>query len=393
MSNVMIVGAAMSPFGKHMDKSLRDLSEIVVNDCIKDAGVSVKDIGMVFFANSLGGLLTGQESIRGQVALRGIAGLQGTPIVNVENACASSSTAFYLAKMAIDAGQCDVALVVGAEKMYHEDRMAPIEALKTCADKSEAAELIERINGKDESSLFMDLYSHLTREYMQKSGATREDLANIVVKNRHAGTMNPNAQFRGDVTAEQVLNSKMISDPLSIMMCSSIADGSAALLLVSEKFAKAKGLNGTRVLSCVLVSGQGDDASLPSAAQAASKKAFAQAGITAADINVVELHDAGAPAEMWLSEQIGLTLNGVEFVRSGATKLGGRVPVNPSGGLVSRGHPIGATGAAQLYELHNQLMGRCGDRQVANAKYALAENGGGWIANDAAATVVTILSR
>ena len=157
MSNVMIVGAAMTPFGRHMDKSLRQLSEQAVTDCLKDAGLDVDDIGMVFYGNSLGGLLTGQESVRGQVALRGT-GLQGKPIVNVENACATSSTAFYLAKMAIDAGQCDVALVIGAEKMYHEDKMAPIEALKTCADNDERADLVKRIGGKDESSLFMDLY-------------------------------------------------------------------------------------------------------------------------------------------------------------------------------------------------------------------------------------------
>jgi acetyl-CoA acetyltransferase len=392
MTNTRVIGAAISPFGRHMEKSLRDLSDEVTISCLADAGVDVSDVGVVFFANSLAGLLTGQESVRGQVALRNT-GLMGKPIINVENACASSSTAFHLACTAIESGQHEMALVLGVEKMYHENKLAPIEALKACGDLDERDALVRRINGTVDGSLFMDLYAHLSKKYMAARGATVEDFARASVKNRRAGSLNPIAQFRKEVTVEEVLASRVISDPLTLMMCSSIGDGAAALLLCSEQWAKTHGKTSSRVRASVLVSGQGDDENALPGAQVASRMAYDKAGIAPSDLDVVEVHDASSPAEFWLSEQLGLTDNGLELFRSGATSIDGDIPINPSGGLVSRGHPIGATGAAQLVELHDQLLGRCGQRQVSSPRLALAENGGGWLGMDAAATVVTILSR
>lgn len=391
MPSAVIAGVGMTQFGRFLERSLRSLSEEAARKALDDAGIAPGDLGMVFFGNGAAGLLTGQECVRGQVMLRYL-GIQGKPVVNVENACASSSTAFHLARMAIESGQCDIALAMGAEKMYNVDRTVPIKALMAAADLDELAELKVRIQSPENSSLFMDLYSNLARAYMDRTGATVEDFADMVVKSRTAAALNENAQFRDRVTRGDVLQSKIISPPLGLMMCSAIGDGAAAVILMSEAEAKRRGVAAVKIRGSVLMSGQGDIPGARPVAEQAARKAYELTGVGPDDLDVVELHDAAAPAEFWLTEQIQLAPDGgVALFRSGATALGGRIPVNPSGGLLSRGHPIGATGAAQLVELANQLRGRCGARQCENARLALAENGGGWIGDDAAATMVTIL--
>jgi acetyl-CoA acyltransferase len=395
MGKVMIGGTGITPFGKFMESGVRPLAERAVADALKDASVEIDDVDMVFFGNAAGGLLTGQECVRGQVALRNT-GLLGKPIINVENACASSSTAFRLAHMAVASGSAEVALAIGAEKMSNEDRTKPIKALEAAADLEELEALKARISpdGAGTGSVFMDLYSSVARDYMVASGATTEDFARISVKQRHAGALNPIAQFRADVDIEEVLTSRMIADPITLMMCSSIGDGAAALVVMSEAAAAKRNIHPVQILACEIRSGQGDDPEALPVATAASRAAFEAAGLGPEDLNVVELHDAAAPAELILSEQLGLCAAGeaVSLLHSGRTALGGAMPINPSGGLISKGHPIGATGAAQLVELADQLRGRAGSRQVQGARIGLAENGGGWIGNDAAAAVVTILS-
>ena len=394
MGKVMIGGTGITPFGKFMESGVRPLAERAVAEALKDASVEIDEVGMVFFGNAAGGLLTGQECVRGQVALRNT-GLLGKPIVNVENACASSSTAFRLAHMAVASGSAEVALAIGAEKMSNEDRTKPIKALEAAADLEELEALKARISpdGAGTGSVFMDLYSSVARDYMAASGATAEDFARISVKQRHAGALNPIAQFRADVDIEEVLTSRMIADPITLMMCSSIGDGAAALVVMSEAAAAKRNIQPVQILACEIRSGQGDDPEALSVATAASRAAFEAAGLGPEDLSVVELHDAAAPAELILSEQLGLCAAGeaVSLLHSGRTALGGAMPINPSGGLISKGHPIGATGAAQLVELADQLRGRAGSRQVQGARIGLAENGGGWIGNDAAAAVVTIL--
>lgn len=397
MAKAFITGTGMTKFGKHLDRSLRSLAEEAATQAMGDAQVSADEVGMVFFGNAAGGLLTGQECVRGQTSLRGT-GLLGKPIVNVENACASSSSALSLAKMAVESGQVDCALAVGAEKMYNaEDRMAPFRALEAAADLNELEELKKRIGAEDGNpgSVFMDLYSDLARRFMERTGVTAEDYAKVAVKSRQHGLMNPKAQFHQDVDVHAVLASKMISDPLTLMMCSPIGDGSAALVVMNEKMAKAKGLQAVEIRASMIRSGTGGGEGVKPVAQQAAEAAYEAAGLGPQDLHVVELHDAAAPAELILYEQLGLVKDGSEskaLLDSGRTKVGGDLPVNPSGGLMSKGHPIGATGCAQLVELADQLRGRCGDRQRKDAKVALAENGGGWIGDDAASAVVTILS-
>ena len=391
----MIGGTGITSFGKFLESGVRPLAEQAVTEALKDAAVEVDDVGMIFFGNAAGGLLTGQECVRGQVALRH-SGLLGKPIVNVENACASSSTAFQLAHMAVASGATEVALAIGAEKMSNDDRTKPIKALESAADLDELTNLQQRISpdGTGTGSVFMDLYASVARDYMDKSGATAEDFAQVSVKQRHAGALNPIAQFRADVDVEEVLTSRMIADPITLMMCSSIGDGAAALVVMSAEAAAKRDIQPVEILACEIRSGQGDDPEARPVATAASHAAFEAAGLGPEDLSVVELHDAAAPAEYILSEQLGLCRPGdaISLLRSGRTSLGGAMPINPSGGLISKGHPIGATGAAQLVELADQLRGRAGSRQTEGARIGLAENGGGWIGNDAATATVTLLA-
>jgi acetyl-CoA acetyltransferase len=394
MRNVVIAGTGITRFGRFPDETLRSLAGAAVARAMQDADCVADEMGMVFFGNAAGGLLSGQECVRGQVALRET-GLLGKPIVNVENACASSSTAFHLAWLAVAAGQCDMALAIGAEKMSNEDRSIPMKALEAAADLDELKELKARIapDGAGTGSVFMDLYSDLAKNCMARTGATAEDFARVSVKQRTAGALNPIAQYREPLSVEDVMQSRMIAEPLRLMMCSPIGDGAAALVLMSEEVAARKSVRPVHVRASVLRSGQGNRRDCRPVASAAAQAAYEQAGVGPEDLDVVELHDAAAPAEFILTEQLNLCAPGEEvaLLRSGKTSLGGGMPINPSGGLLSRGHPIGATGAAQLVELADQLRGRAGKRQREKARIALAENGGGWVGKDAAAACVTIL--
>lgn len=394
MRKVVVAGTGITEFGKFMDVTVRALTESAVVKALADADTQVGEIDMVFFGNAAGGLLNGQECVRGQVATRHT-GLLGKPIINVENACASSSTAFHLAWLAVAAGQCDVAIAIGAEKMSNEDKTVPMKALEAAADRTELDLLKTRItpDGSGAGSVFMDLYSDLAKRYMQRTGTAARDFAAVSAKQRKAGALNPIAQFRKEVTVDEVLQSRMIAPPLTLMMCSPIGDGAAALVLMSEDYAARKSCQSVDVLACAIRSGRGDDPDAAACATTAANAAYEQAGVGPGDINVAEIHDAAAPAELILSEQLGFCKPGeaVKLLRSGRTSLGGDMPINPSGGLISKGHPIGATGAAQLVELCDQLRGRSGARQRQGARLALAENGGGWIGNDAATATVTIL--
>jgi len=411
MREVFIAGTGMSHFGKFPDSTIRSLSEQAVGEAMSDAKITASDVDIAYFGNGAAGIITGQEMIRGQVALR-TSNLLGTPIVNVENACASSSTAFYLARMAVASGEAEVALAVGAEKLSHPDKAKSFGALGAAVDLLMVQDLMaalkssspkdhdgqsrssEKNEGKGHSP-FMDIYAAWAEEYMRLSGATQEDFARVVVKARHNASLNPKAQFRDEVTIDDVLASRAIAGPLTLFMCAPIGDGAAAIVVASEEWIRRHDLNPVRIRSCVLLSGRERKIDEPGVAARAAHLAFESAGIGPSDIDVVELHDAAAPAELATMEEIGLCATGEapKLLGAGETGIGGRLPVNPSGGLLCRGHPIGATGCAQLVELADQLRGRCGARQVDGARIALAENGGGFLGTDAAAMVVTILER
>ena len=404
--SVVVAGIGMTPFGKFLERGVRSLAEEAVKEAIADAGIEVKDVQTAYFANAVSGLITGQEMIRGQVALRHT-GLLGIPLFNVENACASASSAFHLAWMAVASGLYDVALAVGAEKLTHEDKTRSFKAIGAAVDLDQIRDLqkkmSEGVEAKGEKgaaagenrSFFMDIYASMTREYMKASGATAEDFADVAVKSHDFGAMNPKAQFRTPVSREEVLQARIVSPPLTLLMCSPIGDGAVAAVLCSEKAARRFGVRQPiQIRASVLVSGRDRTGKEPGAVERAAEKAYDMSGIGPKEMNVIEVHDAAAPAELIAYEDLGLCPRGgaPDFLRSGVTRLGGKHVVNPSGGLLSKGHPIGATGIAQIVEIVEHLRGHAGKRQVEGARVGMTENGGGFLGQDAAAMSVHVLS-
>ena len=390
MRKVVVAGIGQTAFGKFLDRGVRSLAEEALREALKDAGIDAARIGAVYFANALSGLITGQETIRGQVALRHTP-LMGTQIINVDNACASGSSAFNLAWMSVASGQVDVALAIGAEKLTHEDKAVTFGAFAAGVDVEERRRMMRETPGTH--SLFMDIYAARTKKYMAESGATAEDFAAVCVKSRYGASLSPWAQFKDQLTVKDVLAARVISGPLTLPMCSPIADGAAAAILVSEDVAKALGRPHVEVRASKIVSANRDGAD-PVCAIRAGRQAYEQAGLGPEDIHVAEVHDASAAAEIILYERLGFAEpnRGVELLRQGVTSVGGSLPVNPSGGLLSRGHPVGATGIAQIVELTTQLRGDAGKRQREGAKVALAECSGGEIGSDSALAAVTILA-
>jgi acetyl-CoA acyltransferase len=400
MRDVFVGGVGMTAFGKFPDRTVGALAVDATTGALEDAGLGVPDVESVFYANATAGLMTGQEMVRGQIALRET-GLLGKPIVNVENACASASTAANLAWLSVASGQVDVALAVGAEKLSHPDKSRAFTALAAAVDQERLEELKAALYNEQadpgvtgDRSFFMDVYADMAKKYMARSGATAEDFAAVAVKSHRHAALNPRAQYRNEVTVEQVLESRQISGPLTLLMCSPIGDGAAAIVFCSEEVASRLETPKVRVRASSLVSGR-EGPSSETAVERAAKRAYEVAGLGPEDVDVAEVHDAAAPAELIIYEELGLCGPGEapKLLASGDTALGGRVPVNTSGGLISKGHPVGATGLAQLVELTEQLRGTLGERQVEGARVAIAENGGGYLGPDPAAVCVTILSR
>lgn len=395
---VLVAGAGMTRFEKS-EASLRELAGAATREALEDAGVAVGEVEAAYVGNAVAGLVTGQEMIRGQVILRPL-GIEGIPIFNVENACASAASALHLGWQAVAAGAHDCVLCLGAEKLTHEDKRVGMRAIGTAIDLEQRAELAAEVGtagaGNGERSFFMDLYADMTRRYMSASGATAEDFAEVVVKNQHNGALNPRAQYGGELNVEQVLASRMVVDPLTLLMCSPISDGSAAVVLMSEAAARGRGVKGPRIRASVVRSGNVHDRDDPLSGSTglAAAEGFERAGLGPGDIDCAEVHDASAPAELMVYEQIGFAEpgGGPALLASGRTRLGGELPVNTSGGLLSKGHPIGATGIAQICESTWQLRGEAGPRQVDGARIALTQNGGGWLEGDSAAMAVHILS-
>ncbi len=407
--NAIIAGVGMTRFGKHLETGLKALGGEAVEAAIKDAGIRKEDIEAAWVGNAAAGLITGQECIRGQVVLRSV-GIGKIPVINVENACASASTALNQAAAMVTAGLYDVVLAVGVEKLYHEDKRKSFSAFSGAVDVEALAQIMERLkagareggaekaaSGAGENrSMFMDIYASAARGHMKAWGTTVQQFARISAKNSFHGSLNPRAQFREALTIEDVLSAPMIAEPLTRPMCSPIGDGAAAVVLVSEKKARQLGItNPVRVVTSVLHSGWDRGTEENGTADLCANEAYTEAGVGPQDLSLVECHDASAPAELMAYESIGLCAKGEggALVDSGATTLGGRVPVNTSGGLLRKGHPVGATGIAQIVEIAEQLQGRAGQRQVEGAKVGLAHNGGGNIGSDAAAMCVTILTR
>lgn len=409
--NAYVAGVGMTRFGKHLDRGMKSLGGEAIEAALKDAGIDQSQLQAAWMANAAGGLITGQEMISGQVILRSV-GIGRIPVVNVENACASASSAFHQAAAMVTAGLYDIVLAVGTEKLYHENKAKTFAAFGAAVDVEAFQEIMANLKKNAEASgaksaasgagknrsMFMDIYASAARSHMKRYGTTKEQFAAVSAKNSFHGSLNDRAQFREALTVEQVLAEPMIAEPLTRPMCSPIGDGAAAVVLVSEKKAKELGLhNRVKVLSAVLRSGwdQSPEDDVNNVSELCAREAYEEASIGPQDLSLIELHDASAPAEVMAYEYLGLCGigEGGPLVESGETRLGGRIPVNTSGGLLRKGHPIGATGIAQIVELTEQLQGRAGERQVDGANIGLAHNGGGSIGTDAAAQVVTILQR
>jgi acetyl-CoA acetyltransferase len=404
----VIAGVGMTPFGRHLASGLKALGREAVTAALTDAGIAAEALEAAWVGNAAAGIVTGQECIRGQVILRGM-GIGGLPVVNVENACASASTALNQACAMVTAGYYDCVLALGVEKLYHEDKRRSFAAFSGAVDVELMADIVAALESNaaargagagagagEKRSMFMDIYAAAARAHMERFGTTKRHFAAIAAKNSEHGSLNPRAQFRERLTVEDVLAAPLIVEPLTRPMCSPIGDGAAAVIVVSERRARELGIaKPVRVVASVLRSGWDHGADEVGTVERCAAEVYREAGIGPRDLDVVECHDASAPAELMAYEALGLCEkgDGKRLVDEGTTRLGGRLPVNTSGGLLRKGHPVGATGIAQIVELVEQLQGRAGARQVDGARIGLAHNGGGAIGTDAAAMCVTILAR
>ncbi len=405
MGDVRIGGVGMARFAKRLDTSLKQLAREAVTAVLDDAGLAANDIDYAVVGNAGAGVLQGQSSIVGQVVLRDC-GIGEIPIVNVENACAGGSTAFHLAWQAVALGEAEIALALGVEKMTTEDQAAMMRAFLGGMDVERAEEILAAasavppVDGDGQSShegrphtAFMDLYASVVRQHMREYGMTKEQMALVAAKNRRFGALNPYAQKQNPVTPEEVLQSPLVTEPLTIRMCAPLGDGAAAAILVSPEAVSRVATPGPHVAASVLRAGTLPGSDSASAEERAIAAAYERAAIGPEDLDVAEVHDATSPAELIIYEHLGLCEpgDGGRLVEKGDTDLGGSCPVNPSGGLIARGHPIAATGLAQIAELTLQLRGQAGQRQVEGARVALAQNGGGWLGEDAGAQSVHVL--
>jgi acetyl-CoA acetyltransferase len=411
MTDVYVVGVGMTPFGKFFEKSVKDLTREAVDGALCDAGIEKSALEAAFFANASQAAMEGQFMIPGEVALRSM-GIGEIPVTNVENACASASTAFHLAYAQVKAGLADVALAIGAEKMYDRDKAKSFAVFNGAWDVHGVNEIVATLStlgegvepppGRDadggQRSVFMDVYAALTKFHMKTFGLTERQLAMVAAKNHRHSTMNPLSQYRNDMTVDEVLNARMIAWPLTLPMCAPISDGAAAAVLCSEAAVKRFGRGrAVKVHATVLASGsdRAPERVDRHVTRRAAARAYEVAGLGPRDISVAEVHDASAFAEIVQAENLGFCElgQGGWLAEHGDSALGGQIPINPSGGLESKGHPIGATGLGQIHELVLQLRGEAGPRQVPGARFAIAENGGGFHGCEEAIACITILGR
>ncbi len=364
MREVAVIGAGMVPFGKFPDKTLADIAWPAVRQAIEDSGVKKADIEAAYCGTALGGMMAGQRILK-------TLGITGLPIVNIENACSSSSTAFREAWIAVGAGVYDVVLVIGVEKLT----------------KFGGGTLpLEKEDWEVAHGLVMPaLYAMRARRYMHEYGLTEDQLARVSVKARAHGAMNPDAQFRKKVTVEEVRAARPVADPMTLFHCCPSGDGAAAVVICAAAKARQYTSAPIRVVGSEINSGRYvtgfRDMTSPEITVRGAKQLYEETGIGPEDVDLAEVHDAFTIAELLYYEALGFCARGeaARLLEDGETSVGGRIPVNPSGGLLSKGHPVGATGVAQIVEITRQLRGQCGERQVEGAKVGLTHCTGGGV--------------
>ncbi len=386
-SGVRVAGVGMTSHARR-DMSPSEMATMAAGEALADAGLQPSEVALVVASNALGGILCEQGCIRGQ-SWMGEMGFAGTGIVNVENACAGGVNAVHLAAMSVLAGESPV-LVVAVEKMWTGDRRATMEAIEEGLPAPERLEKRRGMGDNPSRSVFMGLNAEWARRHLESGETTVTHLAATAAKARRHGSLNPLAQHQGLLSMDEILAAPVVVDPLTRPMCSSFTDGAAAVVLTGGDRSGAP-----RLLASVLMSGDGT-VEYHERMGIAGRKAFDEAGYGPADMDLVELHDATSAEELLALEAMGFYPPGKAGAATlaGDTSLGGSgVTVNPSGGLVARGHPIGATGASQLVELCLQLRGVAGSRQVERARLAVMVNTGGIIGEDVASVGVVVVGR
>ena len=412
--SVYIIGTSCTRFGKRPDSSFKDLTREAFMGVVADAKLDDGHrIDSVWFSNCGMGTF-GQRNIRGQVCLTPLVreGLfpQRVPVVNVEGGCASGSMALNGAWKDVLAGTSDLALAIGVEKTFiAEDPSRVQEIFEGGIDQFDRQEWMDyykkagEISGKPfepnaaGGTVFMDTYAMQAAYHMKQHGTTQRQLAIAASKNHYQGSLNPLAQYQFEVSVDEVLADRIVSYPLTRSMCAPIGDGAAAALICSERFLRTlspeQQARAVKIRTSQLTGGMYRRLDEPGLSYVAARKAYAHAGLTPQDVHLAEVHDATAFSEIYQAEMMGFCPigEGGKFVESGATAQGGKLPINMSGGLVSKGHPVGVTGLSMVYETALQLRGEAGKRQVEGARIGLIENGGGVVGFDEAVCAVTLL--
>lgn len=359
-----VIGAGMIPMGKYRESSYPGLAVPAALRALNCAGITPGDVDLVACGHAFGGMLTGQRIVKD-------IGIGGVPILNIDNACSGGASALHLGVQAVNEGRAEVVLVIGVDKLTQFG--------------GGTLPLVEEDHEVQRGMVMPALYAMRARRYLHERGESPDLLAEVSVKARRHGAANPFAQFRTEVSAEEVLTARPIADPLTLLQCCPTGDGAAAVVLVSERKRQEMGVKGARVMASVLHSGKATtgfrDMLRPEITYHSAAEAFEGAGLGPNDIDLVELHDAFSIAELIYYEALGLCQRGesAAMLRGNQTTYGGKVVVNPSGGLLAKGHPVGASGVAQVVEVYWHLTGQAGARQVEKARTALTHVTGGGI--------------
>ncbi|MFN8215607.1 MAG: beta-ketoacyl synthase N-terminal-like domain-containing protein [Solirubrobacterales bacterium] len=386
MADPAVLGIGSTRFGAfHGERSAKALGTEAVRAALADADLKPAEIDAAYVSYSLIGVLGGQESMLGQIVLED-SGLVGLPVTRVESACASGSSAVREAVLAIEAGAARRVLVLGVEVMTSAPTPKVISALAGAGDLD-----LEGSIGQT----FPAHFAMVAQLHMREFGTSLEQIAAVAVKNHEHGLLNPKAQFQRPISVEQVIGAKRVADPLGVLDCCPVSDGAAAVVIGAGAAAEP---GDVRIRACELASGTYESErplTTFDATRRAAATAFARAGVGVEDVDLFEVHDCFTIAELVHCEDLGLCARGEggDLVESGRTRLGGESPVNVSGGLKAKGHPVGATGVGQIVELTQQLRGDAGSRQVEGARVGLAHCMGGFLHGDCGSMAVTVLAR
>ena len=406
MRDVAVIGVGMTRFGKYPDKGIKDLVREAVEAVLKDAGMDRKHIQAAYTGNAVAGAMTGQHMIRGQVTLSPL-GFADIPVYNVENACASSSFAFNLGYTAVASGQHECVLITGFEKLYDADKAKTYAALESGVDidnyKAYLKDVERTLDSGDKilveggplRSKLLDVYAFHARRFMRRYGLTQRHFAKLSVKAHKNGSLNPNAQYQKVVNFEEVLESGDIGYPLTRMMCAPVADGGAAAILCSRRFAGKFNAQPVWVSASVVASGRVSADLEDTVTRRTAAKLYDSAGISPEEIDVAEVHDTTSSAEIMYLVELGLCKaeEAASLIERGHFDINGELPINTSGGLSVKGHPVAATGLGQIHEVVLQLRGNAGKRQVSRPRIGLTHNGGGILGIDAAAMALHLFKR